>query len=153
MELELEVNLDKTKVIIFSRRRKVFTADMKYKNSSIEQVYNYQYLGVNISFTGNLKQASIDLSAKATKALFSLISKIKEYSDINVETLSKLFDTLIQPILTYASEIWISDYKIDLMDDKYPFELVHLKSCRFSLGVHNKTSNLASRCELGRSLY
>ena len=147
---KLEVNLDKTKVIIFSRRRKVFMADMIYKNSSIEQVYNYQYLGVNISFTGNLKQASIDLSAKATKALFSLNSKIKEYSDINVETLSKLFDTLIQPILTYASEIWISDYKIDLMDDKYPFELVHLKSCRFSLGVHNKTSNLASRCELGR---
>ena len=92
----------------------------------------------------------MDLSAKATKALFSLNSKIKEYSNINVETLSKLFDTLIQPILTYASEIWISDYKIDLMDDKYPCELVHLKSCRFSLGVHNKTSNLASRCELGR---
>ena len=36
------------------------------------------------------------------------------------------------------------------MDDIYPFELVHLKSCRFSLGVQNKTSNLASRCELGR---
>ena len=77
---KLEVKLDKTKVIIFSRRRKVFMDDMKYKNSSIEQVYNYQYLGVNISFTGNLKQASIDLSAKATKALFSLNSKIKEYS-------------------------------------------------------------------------
>ena len=68
------VNLDKTKVIIFSRRRKVFMADMKYtcKNSSIELVYNYQYLGVNISFTGNLKQASTDLSHKATMALFSL---------------------------------------------------------------------------------
>ena len=38
------------------------------------------------------------------------------------------------------------------MDDKYPFELVHLKSCRFSLGVLNRTStcNLASRYELSR---
>ena len=53
----------------------------------------------------------------------------------------KLFGTLIQPIITYASEIWISDYKLDLLDDKYSFELVHLKST-FSLGVHNKTSNL-----------
>ena len=44
----------------------------------------------------------------------------------------------------------ISDYKLDLLDDKYPFELVHLKSCIFSLGVHNKTSNLAAKCELGR---
>ena len=62
----------------------------------------------------------------------------------------KLFDTMIQPILTYASEIWISDYKLDLLDDKYPVELVHLKSCKFSLGVYNKTSNLAAKCELCR---
>ena len=113
---------------------------LKYGNSSIEQVYSYQYLGVNIYFTGNLKQASIDLSAKATKALFSLNSKIKEYSILNVETLIKLCDTLIQPILTYGSEIWISDYKLDLLDDKYPFELVHLEFCKFSFGVHHKTS-------------
>ena len=52
--------------------------------------------------------------------------------------------------MTYASEIWISDYKLDLLDDKYPFELVHLKSCKFSLAFHNKTSNLAAKCELDR---
>ena len=62
----------------------------------------------------------------------------------------KLFDALIQPILTYASEIWISDYEQDLLDNKYPFELVHLKSCKFSLGVHNKTSNLEAKFESGR---
>ena len=118
--------------------------------TSIEQIYNYQYLGVIISCTGNLKHVSVDLSAKVTKALFSLNSKIKEYNTLNVETLIKLFDTLIQPILTYASEIWISDYKLGFLDNKYPFELVHLKSCKFSLGVHNKTSNLAANCELGR---
>ena len=61
-----------------------------------------------------------------------------------------LFGTLIQPILTYASEIWIYDYKIDLMNDKYPFELVQLKTCKFSLGVHSKTSNLATRCDSSR---
>ena len=113
-------------------------------------MYSYQYLGVNISYTGNLKQASIDLSWKVTKALFGLNARIKEYSTLNVGTLLKLFDILIQPILTYANEIWISDFKLDLLSDKYPFELVHLKSCKFSLGVHNKTSNLALKCELSR---
>ena len=120
----------------------------KLINSPIEQVYSYQYLGVNISYTGKLKQASIDLSGKATKALFGLNARVKEYSTLNVDTLLKLFDTLIQPILTYASEIWISDFKLDFLNDKYPFELVHLKSCKLSLGVHNKTSNLAVKCEL-----
>ena len=147
---KLEVNLDKTKVMIFSKRKKTPRADVKYANSPIEQVYSYQYLGVNISSTGNLKQASINLSGKATKALFGLNARIKEYSTLNVDTLLKLFDTLIQPILTYASEIWISDFKLDLLSGKYPFELVHLKSCKFSLGVHNKTSNLAVKCELSR---
>ena len=128
---KLEVNLDQTKVMIFNCRKKILNTDIKYGNSSIEQVYNYQYLGVNISSTGNLKQASVNLSAKATKALFSLNSKVKEYSTLNVETVMKLFDILIQPILTYASEILISDYKLDLLDDKYPFKLVHLKSCKF----------------------
>ena len=69
---KLEVNLDKTKVMIFNSRKKILNNDIKYGNSSIEQVYNYQYLGVNISCTGNLKQASVNLSAKITKALFSL---------------------------------------------------------------------------------
>ena len=55
----------------------MFNTDIKYNNTPVEQVYSYQYLGVNISFTGNLKQASIDLSAKAARALFSLNSKNK----------------------------------------------------------------------------
>ena len=108
----------------FNSRKEIFNTDIKYNNTPVEQVYSYQYLGVNISFTGNLKQTSVDLSAKATKALFSLNSKNKEYSTLNAETLLKLFDTLIQPIFTYASEISISDYKIDLMNDNYPFELI-----------------------------
>ena len=70
--------MDKTKVMIFSKKKKTLKADVKYANSPTEQVY--QYLGVNISYTGNLKQASIDLSGKATKALFGLNARIKEYS-------------------------------------------------------------------------
>ena len=37
-----------------------------------------------------------------------------------------------------------------IMNDKYSFELVHLKSSKFSIGVHSKTSNLATRCDLNR---
>ena len=34
----------------------------------------------------------------------------------------KLFDTLIMHILTYSSVIYISDFKIDLLDNSYQFE-------------------------------
>ena len=45
-----------------------------------------------------------------------------------------------------------SYYKIELINDKYPFEFVHLKFCKFSLGVHSKTFNSATRCDFSRCL-
>ena len=57
---KLQVNLDTTEVIIFSSRKKLFNADIKYNNTSVEQVYYHQQIGVNLSFTGYLKQALLD---------------------------------------------------------------------------------------------
>ena len=45
---KLNVNLDKTKIMIFNSCKKIGSTDVKYGNSSTEQVYTYQYLGVNI---------------------------------------------------------------------------------------------------------
>ena len=36
------------------------------------------------------------------------------------------------------------------MNDKHSFVQVHLTSCKFSLGVHSKTSDLAKQCEFSR---
>jgi hypothetical protein len=56
----------------------------------------------------------------------------------------KLFDTLIKPIVTYASEIWISDFTIkELKSDNLSFEKIHKHFCKYLLGVHKKASNFA----------
>ena len=34
--------------------------------------------------------------------------------------------------------------------DKLPFEKIHDRCCKNILGVHNKSSNFAPKCELGR---
>ena len=63
----------------------------------------------------------------------------------------KLFDILIRPILTYGSEMWISDFTIkDKIADTLPFEKIHNRFCKFLIGVHKKSSNFASGLELGR---
>ena len=63
----------------------------------------------------------------------------------------KLFDTLIKPIVPYASAIWICDFTIrKLKSDILPFEKIHNRFCKYLLGVHKKASNFASKCELGR---
>ena len=72
-----------------------------------------------------------------------------------------LYDSLIRPICTYASEVWGSFIKakhqaFNVRSDKYElfdkhcFEKLELKFCKAILGIHKKASNAAVRGELGR---
>ena len=95
-------------------------------------------------FNGNLKHAADDLYNKALKAFFSVKSKKK--------TCLKLFDSLLKPILTYGSEIWLSDYNINLNNfDNLPIEKLQHKMLKCILGVKRQSSNMASRLECNRS--
>ena len=53
-------------------------------------------------------------------------------------------------IITYGSEVWISDFKsnFDTLDN-IQFEKTQNVILKNILGVHGKSSNLATRCELG----
>ena len=72
----------------------------------------------------------------------------------------KLFDQMIKLILCYASETWsvcdISKRKFRTGDgfskylDNIAIEKVHVKFCKFILGVNTRAVNLAVNGELGR---
>ena len=64
----------------------------------------------------------------------------------------KLFDSLLKHILTYGSEIWLSDYNINLNNfDNLPIEKLQHKMLKCILGVKRQSSNMASRLECNRS--
>ena len=78
----------------------------KLKNTYIENVKEFKYLGIIISkkyclFQPNLKE----LSKKGLKAVFALNSKIK-LTQLLVKVSLNIFDGAILPILLYSSEIW-----------------------------------------------
>ena len=55
----------------------------------------------------------------------------------------KLFDSLLKPILTYGSEIWLSDYNINLNNfDNLPIENLQHKMLKCILGVKRQSSNM-----------
>ena len=54
---------------------------------------------------GKLKHAADDLYNKGLKAIFSLKRKLSDFSQISPEISSKLFDSLIRPIITYGCEV------------------------------------------------
>ena len=89
---------------------------------------------------------------KALKAMFSLKKKLSNFSQFPTKLSSKLFDSLIRPIVTYGSEVWLADYIINLNNiDLLPTEKLQHKFCKSVLGITRNSSNLASRCEMGRN--
>ena len=96
---KLNINLTKTKIIIFGKNNTRNVRPFKIGNEIIEIVQEYKYLGVY--FTSN----GLFTRTKAHKAMFALLRKIKTLDllyDIQIE----LFDKTIKSILLYASEIW-----------------------------------------------
>ena len=126
-EWKLEVNLNKTKIMIFSKgRRKYENYHFTYKGNKIDITDSYKYLGITLFYNGNLKHAADDLYNIALKAMFSLRKKLSNFSQYPPELSSKLFDSFIRPVVTYESEIWIADYSINLNNvDLLPPEKLH----------------------------
>ena len=149
---QMSVNEKKTKVMIFCKKEtdKIKQSSFTLNGTNLEIVKEFSYLGVKISSTGNFSNHQIQSKEKALHAFYK-ITNITEFKHLKPKLACKLFDSLIKPILTYASEIWGVYQKHDFDKwDKNPVEKVHLRFCKYYLGTSNKASNIASRAELGR---
>ena len=91
--------------------------------------------------------AKSDLACKARKALFK-IYKCVNYPHTNVSLMTKLFDSLVKPILMYGCEVWGPSKNSGKFESK--IDLMHNKFCKGLLGVNKNAVNSAVRGELGR---
>lgn len=124
---KLQVNVNKTKVLVFGKGRKSNKVVFKLGNYELEQVDEYKYLGLLFSRSGTFYKAKQQIAEQARKAMFSLLRSIRRLSlpiDIQIE----LFEKTIKPILLYGSEIWgFGNFdtleKVQLQFYKYVFNL------------------------------
>ena len=65
----------------------------------------------------------------------------------DVMTALSLYDSMIKPILTYASDFW----GCLKLPQNNPIETFHMKVFKQILGVHKQTTNLGVLLELGRT--
>jgi hypothetical protein len=154
----LEVNTDKSKIMIFSSSGKTPKhTSFSLGTKTIEAVKTYKYLGVIISNTGNFNKNSEILQFKALKAWFKCRSILYSNKVNNVELYLHLFDKLVKPVLLYGVEIWGSAFAGQILkhcnkiNDNLFFEKVHNKACKSILGANRNCNNLAARTELGRT--
>ena len=161
----LEVNISKTKFMEMNGKSTCTNSWRPTLNGQfIEKVTSYCYLGVVISSNGKFNKAVDSLYHKGLGAYFSLRSTI-DRRFIKAKGISKLFDSLVEPILTYGCQIWlptlpvmkklVSKFRHNGQVDisaiaKLPFEQVHLRHLKYLLGINRRSANCAAWGETGK---
>ena len=102
------MNFDKTKIVVFSKQKlNKGTMHFYYGPNSIEIVETYKYLGILFHYSGKFSQAMSNLADKARKTYFALKSKIPYSDNLSIKSWLKPYNSMIVPIITYGSEVWI----------------------------------------------
>ena len=89
------------------------------------------------------KQGTDHLVAKGKKAIIYLRKAFQKYRETTGETFFKIFDSKVQPILLYPSEIW----GLQRLEN---IEKIHLMACKRFLGVPVRTPSKMVYVDLGR---
>ena len=143
---KLQVNVNKTKIIKFSKRKsKKFPNDQydfRLNGERVEVVDNYVYLGTTISYNGKYKEAIQKQVLQAQRALFVIKSRMEKY-DLPFDIVMDLFDKMILPILLYGCEIWG-------FENIERIEVFYRKFLKYVLRLNKQTTNCMVYGESGR---
>ena len=101
----LKVNVDKTKVVIFSKGKVTKYKSFKFGANEIKVVFDYVYLGTKFNHNGKFEIAMAKQKLKANKAKYCLLAKARQLN-LSVDTFIELLEKLVVPVLLYGSEIW-----------------------------------------------
>ena len=148
----LTVNIDKTKVVNFSRGKVTKHPTFKLGENVIEVVGEYVYLGVIFNYNGLFTKAINKQITQAKKAMFALLEKAKILK-LPIDITYELFERMVLPILLYGSEVWgaCDLSKVEIFHRN--FIRILLKTFKFTpncmlygeLGVTDISTNIKSR--------
>ena len=139
----LEVNAQKTKVMVFRKRGGVLQNEtFTYNDNHLEVVNDFIYLGTVFNYTGTFARNQEHLVGKSLKALNILLINCRKLK-LKPKIACQLFDAFVGSILSYSSEIWGNSKSKEI-------ERIHMKFCKAILNVRTNTSNAGVYGELGR---
>ena len=141
---KLKINIDKTKIIRFTRNKLQTTVQDFWLNGEIvELVDSYIYLGTTVQYNGKFTGAIQKQINQAHRALFAIKSK-KEKFNLPIDIVLDLFDKMILPILLYGCEIWG-------FENLEKIEVFYRKFLKYILKVNMRTTNCMVYGETGRT--
>ncbi len=144
-ENKLDVNTDKTKVMIFSKTGRLLKDKFYFKKETLENVREYKYLGFIVTPSGEIRTGLQDLRNRALKALTKIRKALGTHFHYNISNSIHLFNYMVKPILLYCSDYWgcLKQPKNN------PIEKLYLSFCKQLLGVRKSTNTSGVLLELG----
>ena len=143
--------------MVFQNNGKHKVHNFKLGNMRLETSKSYKYLGTIITNNGNFKLNEVNLKKKGQRASFMINQHITYHS--KPSTAIRLFEKLIEPILTYNCEVTMAYIPRTWNYEKFTSQMwehgreiskVVYSFLRQILGVHKKTSNVAVLAETGK---
>ena len=113
----------------------------------LEVVNRYLYLGFTFTTAMNANEAAKQLAVKGKKSVFKFFRAYTQLGQMCRQTFFKIFDAMIQPVLSYSAEV------CGLLVYNDPAEKVHLYACKMFLNVAARTPNKIVYGELGQTSF
>ncbi len=125
-------NPEKGQIVHYRNTPKVctnFEFKLQENGPILHVVDSYKYLGVYLDEYLTFTRTTDILATAGGRALGSMINKFRSLSDMGHSTYSKLYDSLVTPVIDYGSAIW--GFKSYANLDK-----VQNRATRYFTGVH-----------------
>ncbi|KAH0812552.1 hypothetical protein GEV33_010238 [Tenebrio molitor] len=142
---KLEVNVEKTKMMVFSKRkRKNEESEWKWEESKIERVSEFKYLGYTFNERATVKAQVREVVRKANKVVGCVWGIGERMWGGEFGRRMMMFESMVESVLMYGAEIW--GWK-----EQKEVERVQEKYLRWVLGVDRETPGYIVREECKRS--
>lgn len=104
----MQVNTSKTKLMIFSNKRKQSQHGFFFEDNILEEVNEYKYLGIDFNNKLNCEDCKKKRILGGWKALYAFQNRYREVELWDWKMIKVLFRLLICLVMMYGCELWAS---------------------------------------------
>ena len=136
----MHFNPPKCQLIRFSNKHNIIRYNYKIHNEILKETSSLKYLGVHINCNLIIWKEHVNTITSRANSVRGLLQRNFRRSPAEIKIIDKCYQTLIQPILGYASVVR-SPYRIGLINQ---LESVHHRAARFVFQDYRHTSSITN---------
>ena len=143
-KLQLTVNLDKTNIIVFRNGGHLSQYERwLYGDAEIDVCNAYKYLGMIFTTRLSLTAGWTEMCRKGKRGTIEIMRCMKRLNTVDYSLFWKLFNVQIEPMITYAAEVWGLEENIQI-------EKLHTWAIKRFMNVPVHSSNTMAYGDSGR---